>query len=119
MELKNGYKVIYDEAANGEHTFYASKTGIFADAEELVKIATGEYKLVYEKDGQLYGSKTGIPTDGDTHLSDFDKVFVADNEPGADDEESTAPAAVEGSEVNSETPVEEGAPTAGDDEWDA
>jgi hypothetical protein len=126
MELKNGYKVIYDEAANGEHTFYASKTGVFADAEELVKIAAGEYKLVYEKDGKLYGSTTGIPAGGDTHLSGFDKVLAADdggveagNEPDATNEEPTADPAVEEPEVSGETPVEDEAPATGDDEWDA
>lgn len=126
MELKNGYKVIYDEAANGEHIFSASKTGVFADAEELVKIAAGEYKLVYEKDGKLYGSATGIPADGDTHLSGFDKVIVADDEgeeastePDAVNEEPAADPIAEEPEVSSETPVEDEAPATGDDEWDA
>ena len=63
MNLQNGYKVIYDSAANNEHIFYASKTGVFADAEEIVKLAAGEYKLVYEKNGCIYGSKTGVPTE--------------------------------------------------------
>ena len=80
MNLQNGYKVIYDKAAGGEHVFCASKTGVFADAEEILRVAAGEYKLVYEKDGHFYGSKTGIPTEGDYCFIEFDKVFVANSE---------------------------------------
>ena len=80
MNLQNGYKVIYDKSANGEHALFASKTGVFADAEEIVRVAVGEYKLVYEKDGRCYGSKTGIPTEDDYCFAEFDKVFVADAE---------------------------------------
>ncbi len=76
MELKNGYKVIYDTAANGEHVFSASTTGLFADAEEILTVANGEYKLVYEKAGKIYGSTTGIPAEDDYCFTEFDKVFV-------------------------------------------
>ena len=31
MNLQNGYKVIYEKAADGKRAFYASKTGLFAD----------------------------------------------------------------------------------------
>lgn len=87
MELKNGYKVIYDTAANGEHVFSASKTGIFSDAEELGRFAEGEYKLIYEKDGRIYGSKTGVPADTDASFDEFDEVLVA-----ADDDVVNNPA---------------------------
>lgn len=87
MELKNGYKVLYDVAANGEHIFSASKTGVFADAEEIAKLAAGEYKLVYEKNGSIYGSKTGVPTEDDSRFTEFDKIFTADaDEPAVEDE---------------------------------
>lgn len=74
MNLQNGYKVIYDKAANGEHVFCASKTGVFADAEELGRLAVGEYKLIYEKNGQLYCSATGTPSDEDKEFTAFKKV---------------------------------------------
>jgi hypothetical protein len=69
MNLQNGYKVIYDKAIGGEHVFCASKTGAFADAEEILRVAAGEYRLVYEKDGCFYGSTTGIPADDDFVLT--------------------------------------------------
>jgi hypothetical protein len=114
MELKNGYKVIYDKAANGEHVFYASESGIFADAEEIAKIAAGEYKLVYEKAGRVYGSESGIPAEGDYCFEAFDKVFVeaeAGNEADAANEEPVAPVAEEEPEVANETPANVEEPT--------
>ncbi len=82
MNLQNGYKVIYEKAADGKRTFYASKTGVFADAEKIIEATIGEYKLIYEKDGQFYGSESGIPAEGDHCFTEFDKVFkVAEEEP--------------------------------------
>jgi hypothetical protein len=84
MNLQNGYKVIYEKAADGNRAFYASKTGVFADAEKIAESAIGQYKLIYEKAGSIYGSESGIPADTDIHLADFDKVFkVAVEEPAA------------------------------------
>ena len=77
MNLQNGYKVIYEKAADGKRTFYASKTGVFADAEKILEAVIGEYKLVYEKNGKLYGSASGIPSDSDYYFVDADKVFKA------------------------------------------
>jgi hypothetical protein len=78
MNLQNGYKVIYEKAADGKRTFYASKTGVFADAEIITEAEIGKYKLIYEKAGRFYGSETGIPAEGDHCFTDFDKVFIAD-----------------------------------------
>ncbi len=78
MNLQNGYKVIYEKAADGKRTFYASKTGVFADAEVITEAEIGKYKLIYEKAGRFYGSETGIPADDDYCFTAFDKVFVAD-----------------------------------------
>lgn len=75
MNLQNGYKVIYDKAADGEHIFYASKTGIFASADEIGRFTASEYKLIYEKNGQIFGSTTGIPADSDKEFTEFKKVF--------------------------------------------
>ena len=108
MDLQNGYKVIYDSAVNNEHTFYASKTGVFADAEEIVKLVAGEYKLVYEKNGCVYGSKTGVPAEDDTCFAEFNKVFTAEaDEPVVEDETEKEPVEMPKSEI--ETPsIEDG-----------
>ena len=109
MELKNGYKVIYDVAKNGERNFYASKTGVFADAEPILEnVKIGDYKLIYEKEGMFYGSTTGIPTADDYCFEAFNKVFVEDTDEAVTDEveqleEPTTP----NKEANNETPVEE------------
>ncbi len=80
MDLKNGYKVIYDVAKDGERNFYASKTGVFADAEPILEgVKIGDYKLIYEKNGMFYGSTTGIPTADDYCFVEFNKVFVEDD----------------------------------------
>jgi hypothetical protein len=79
MDLKNGYKVIYDLAKDGKRNFYASKTGVFADAEPIFEnVNIGDYKLIYEKDGMFYGSTTGIPAAGDICFEELNKVFVED-----------------------------------------
>jgi hypothetical protein len=77
MDLKNGYKVVYDVAKNGERNFYASKTGLFEDAEPILEaIKIGDYKLIYEKNGMFYGSITGIPAEDDRCFTEFNKIFV-------------------------------------------
>ena len=75
MNLQNGYKVIYEKAADGKRTFYASTDGLFAGADVIAEVTIGEYKLVYEKDGKIYGSTTGIPANDDFCFEAFDKVF--------------------------------------------
>lgn len=77
MNLQNGYKVIYEKASDGKRTFYASKTGVFADAEVIAEAEIGKYRLIYEKAGRFYGSETGIPTENDYCFKEFDKVFCA------------------------------------------
>ena len=77
MNLQNGYKVIYEKIADGKRTFYATK-GIKCDPavdDKIIEATIGEYKLIYEKDGSFYGSKTGIPAEGDYCFAEFDKVF--------------------------------------------
>ncbi len=100
MNLQNGYKVIYEKAADGKRTFYASKTGVFADAEKILEATIGEYKLIYEKNGQFYGSASGIPTENDYCFVEFDKVFKAV-------EETPNTAAVEDEEVPAVEPEQE------------
>lgn len=91
MELKNGYKVIYEVVDNEDatRTFYAvNKEG---QAEEIFAATIGQYSLVYEKDGKLYGSEKRVPTDKDALINAFDKVFVE----ATDEAVTPAPAAVE------------------------
>ena len=97
MNLQNGYKVLYEKTADGKRTFYASKTGfptIIDDAiidDKIAETVIGQYKLIYEKDGQFYGSETGLPTADDHCFTEFDKIFkVADAQsmqPSEDDQE--------------------------------
>ena len=105
MKLENGYKVIYEKAANGIRTFYASKTGVFADAEQIGEpIEIGKYKLIYEKDGCFYGSESGIPGENDYCFEDLKVVFVKGYVKPSDSENG------EGEENGSD------APTTGDEE---
>lgn len=79
MNLQNGYKVVYEKAAEGMRSFYASKTGVFADAEQIGEaIEIGKYKLVYEKDGNIYGSETGVPSEADVSFDAFEAVLKAE-----------------------------------------
>ena len=91
MDLQNGYKVIYEEIANGKRTFFADKLDGTAatklknvDGTETFNI--GEYKLVFEKDGGIFGSTTGKVDDG-KRITAFDTVFIAveDDAPVQDD----------------------------------
>ena len=75
MNLQNGYKVIYEKAVDGKRTFYASKSGLFKDAEAIAEVTISEYKLIYEKDGKFYGSTSGIPAENDYCFEEFRAVF--------------------------------------------
>jgi hypothetical protein len=89
MELKNGYKLVYEvvDTENGVREFRASKTGVPA-ADDLVIASNkiGTNKLIYEYEGNFYGTgDKAVPTynengtPADTCLTDsenFAKVFV-------------------------------------------
>ena len=77
MNLKNGYKVLYDKVDGAERVFTASKTGTPEGAEEILRTAMGEYKLIYQDaDHKIRRSVTGIPAADDKVFNEFDKVFV-------------------------------------------
>ena len=81
MNLKNGYKVLYDAVDGAERVITASKTGTPEGAEEILRTAMGEYKLIYQNaEGKVCGSATGIPAADDKVFTEFDKVFVEDTE---------------------------------------
>lgn len=87
MNLQNGYKVLYEKVADGKRTFFASKTGIFADAEQISdEFEIGKYKLIYERDGRVYASESGVPAEDDVCMEAFDKV-VLDESVAMPDEE--------------------------------
>jgi hypothetical protein len=105
MNLQNGYKVIYEKAADGKRTFYASKTGLFADAEVVTEAEIGKYKLIYEKAGRLYGSETGVPTGDDYYFTAFDKVTVmteAADEGATDESDAVIEAEIADEDVEAE-----------------
>ena len=91
MNLQNGYKVIYAVAEDGKRTFYASKTGTFADATQIGDaVEIGKYKLIYEKNGKIYCSETAVPNFSengeptDAAMEVFDEVFVQSKAPVED-----------------------------------
>ena len=94
MNLQNGYKVIYEKAANGERTFYASKSTVYPNDDDI-KVASfkdADYrgKVIYEHKGKFYISTGAVPTynengePADTVIDGFDKVFVEDKESAED-----------------------------------
>lgn len=102
MNLKNGYKVLYDAVDSEERVITASKTGSPEGAEEILRVAKNEYKLIYQNAAhKICGSVTGIPAADDRVFNEFDKVFVE----ATSEEETPAPANVE--EPQTETPVVE------------
>ena len=90
MNLKNGYKALYeiieDRGDSGKYRiFKASKSGTFTDTEKaptLLEAKIGTYKLVYEKDGKIYGSTTSIPNITESSVN---TDFCFSDEPGFDE----------------------------------
>ena len=102
MNLKNGYKVLYDAVDGAERVITASKTGTPEGAEEILRTAVGEYKLIYQNaEGNICGSATGIPAADDKVFTEFDKVFVE----ATSNEEVPAPTKMEESLVAPEVPA--------------
>ena len=93
MDLKNGYKKLYEVAANGTREFYASTTGI---CDPDVDLPLGVYvdsdyagKTIFEFEGHILESAGRYPTydeDGTPNdyvpFAEFDKVFK-EADPGA------------------------------------
>ena len=65
MNLQNGYKVIYEKAADGKRTFYASKSAIYPNDDDLVVASFNDAdykgKVIYEYKGNFYVSTGSIP----------------------------------------------------------
>jgi hypothetical protein len=68
MDYKNGYKVVYEFAANGERTFYAATTSTYPNRDKdgnitdtkLASFVDADYvgKTIYEHEGQFYVANT-------------------------------------------------------------
>ena len=102
MNLKNGYKVLYDAVDGAERVITASKTGTLEGAEEILRTAVGEYQLIYQDAAhKIRGSVTGIPAATDKVFTEFDKVFVE----ATSEEETPAPTKVDEPVVEPEVPV--------------
>ncbi|MBO5712062.1 MAG: hypothetical protein J6R47_04420 [Acholeplasmatales bacterium] len=88
MNLKNGYKVMYEVIEGSERVFSASKTGLFADAEEIARFEIGSYKVVYQRGEEFFG----IDAEGvETRLDAFDAIFVEATEVEEEVKEPVAP----------------------------
>ena len=111
MKYKNGYKVVYEVAADGERTFYATKSNAYPVRDEdgnitdtvLASFVDKEFegKTIYEHEGAFYVADThvakfdanGVPT-GDL-IKGFEELLVEGYVAPAATETPTAPAAVE------------------------
>jgi hypothetical protein len=133
MNYKNGYKVVYEVAAEGKRTFYAAKSNEYPtrnEAGDIIDDVVASFedakflgKTIYEHKGKFYVSAGHVPAyneDGEPDIAngevelDFSKVL---------EEATPAPAAVvdetNDEEPEDEEPVvdpEEDEPEAGEDE---
>ena len=90
MNLKNGYKVMYEVIESSERVFLASKSGLFADADEIARFEIGSYKVIYQRGDKVFG----VDAEGvETSLDAFDAIFVEATEVEEEVEEPVAPEA--------------------------
>lgn len=84
MNLQQGYKVIFEGASTQDseagalvRNFFASKTEGYTEDNSVklsfvdaagAEVSFGDFALVYEKDGALFGSVSGIPTEADVNF---------------------------------------------------
>ena len=94
MNYKNGYKVVYEIAANGQRTFYAAKSDTYPNRNESGEIidtvlatfndADFVGKVIYEYAGEFYVSTDALPaynedgTPKDNKIEGFTQLFVED-----------------------------------------
>ena len=103
MIYKNGYKVVYEVAADGKRTFYAAKSNVYPTRDEDGKITDTvlatfddtEFagKTIYEYAGEFYVSTGAVPaynedgTPADEKIAGFEPLFVEGAEAAAVAEE--------------------------------
>ena len=87
MKLNPEFKVVYEKTIADERKLYAAKNHIPSDSDGELDPnldALKDIKLVYEKNGKLYGSKENIPTANDTSpIVTVDGVDLFINEVGS------------------------------------
>lgn len=86
MNLQNDFKVIYEKAADGKRTFYASKSNSYPATDDVVLASFNDEdyrgKVIYEYKGKFYASTGAFPAydengePKDTLIDDFNKVFI-------------------------------------------
>lgn len=92
MIYKNGYKVVYEVAADGKRTFYAAKSNVYPARDEdgnitdtvLATFDDTEFagKTIYEYAGEFYVSTGAVPaynedgTPADEKIAGFEPLFV-------------------------------------------
>ena len=103
MIYKNGYKVVYEVAADGKRTFYAAKSNVYPTRDEdgnitdtvLATFDDTEFagKTIYEYAGEFYVSTGAVPaynedgTPADEKIAGFEPLFVEGAEAAAVAEE--------------------------------
>ena len=96
MIYKNGYKVVYEVAADGKRTFYAAKSNVYPTRDEdgnitdtvLATFDDADFagKTIYEYAGEFYVSTGAVPaynedgTPADEKIAGFEPLFVESNE---------------------------------------
>lgn len=113
MNLQNGYKVIYEKAADGKRTFYASKSNSYPAADDVVLASFNDEdyrgKVIYEYKGKFYASTGAVPTydengePKDTLIDGFDKVFIHVDKPSNEPTQSQYPAHAEAITTNGDS----------------
>ena len=107
MIYKNGYKVVYEVAADGKRTFYAAKSNVYPTRDEdgnitdtvLATFDDAEFagKTIYEYAGEFYVSTGTVPaynedgTPADEKIAGFEPLFVEGAEAAEAEEPITEP----------------------------
>lgn len=125
MIYKNGYKVVYEIAADGKRTFYAAKSAAYPTRDEdgnitdtmLATFNDADFagKTIYEYAGEFYVSTGAVPaynedgTPKDTKIAGFEALFVEGESeaPAADDEDDEPVTEPEADPEEDETVEEE------------
>lgn len=87
MEYKNGYKVAYEVAADGERAIYASTTHVYPNRDEAGNITDANLAKFVDADLKgktVYEDKNGEFFVADTNAAKFDKAGNATGTPLAE-----------------------------------
>lgn len=117
MTLQNGYKKIYEHAANGERTIYATASDVCDPAVDtkLGSFVDAEFagRMLYEYKGKVYAAVANVPAYDENGVPTDDCVLDLTNigaveEPANEPDAQAEPAVVEEPEepANAEPEVE-------------